>query len=740
MCARSGSKAGSGTDGDRHRSSPGCAGPWSGTDPMLKKKTRACCSGFRVVGGLGGLRHLAALAIGVGVLVPLASAQEENWTVPRKWCELAMESIRNDFARPTVHARNLHHISAAMYDAWALYEDRALGFLVDYDLPSDDQVADQEEALSFAVYRIMQARFSKSPGAEVVLQLYDNLMDELGYDKSFYGTVGDSPAAWGNRIALNYLWYGLNDGSNEAGDFENLYYEPVNEPLIVGQPGNPTLVDPNRWQPLTLDFFVDQSGNVIPGATPPFLSPEWGLVNGFSITEDNVTVFERDGQLWPVAFDPGPPAALYSDTELEYKTGFEAVAIWSSHLAPDDGVMWDVSPNTIGNAPLPEDPSEWDAFYNQFDGGDWGTGYDLNPVTGEPYPEQLVPRGDYARILAEFWADGPDSELPPGTWFLMANSVSDDMDQAQLRIGGVDPPVDRTEWDVKLYFAMGGAMHDSAISAWSVKGYYDFIRPVSAIRWMGEKGQCSDPGLPSYDENGLNLMPGYIELVTAESSQVGERHEHLAASQGKVAVYAWRGPDFIIDPEIDAAGVGWILAEEWYPYQRPTFVTPNFAGYVSGHSTFSRAGAVMMHSFTGSPWYPNGLGEFVCPQNEYLVFEEGPSVTVTLQWASYYDASDQCSLSRIWGGIHPRVDDIPGRKMGQLIGPQAWEKAQSYWLPPDLCPWDMNEDGLIDGIDLNIVLGAWGFCPGCRADIDGDGVVNGLDLALVISHWNESCP
>ena len=64
--------------------------------------------------------------------------------------------------------------------------------------------------------------------------------------------------------------------------------------------------------------------------------------------------------------------------------------------------------------------------------------------------------------------------------------------------------------------------------------------------------------------------------------------------------------------------------------------------------------------------------------------------------------------SRIWGGIHPRVDDIPGRKMGQLIGPQAWEKAQTYWLPPDLCPWDMNEDGTVDGLDLNVVLGAWG--------------------------------
>lgn len=52
-------------------------------------------------------------------------------------------------------------------------------------------------------------------------------------------------------------------------------------------------------------------------------------------------------------------------------------------------------------------------------------GYDLNPVTGQPYTPQLVPRGDYTRVLAEFWADGPDSETPPGHWFTILNYVSD---------------------------------------------------------------------------------------------------------------------------------------------------------------------------------------------------------------------------------------------------------------------------------------------------------------------------
>ncbi|WKX76676.1 T9SS type A sorting domain-containing protein [Zobellia laminariae] len=70
------------------------------------------------------------------------------------------------------------------------------------------------------------------------------------------------------------------------------------------------------------------------------------------------------------------------------------------------------------------------------------------------------------------------------------------------------------------------------------------------------------------------------------------------------------------------------------------------------------------------------MGTFDIKANEFLVFEDGPSEDLTLQWATYRDASDQTSLSRIWGGIHPPIDDIPGRLMGDEIGKQAFAKAE----------------------------------------------------------------
>jgi hypothetical protein len=286
----------------------------------------------------------------------------------------------------------------------------------------------------------------------------------------------------------------------------------------------------------------------------------------------------------------------------------------------------------------------------------------------------MVPRGDYARVLAEFWADGPDSETPPGHWFTILNYVNDHP-QFEKRFQGQGPILEPLEWDVKAYFILGGGMHDAAIAAWSVKGWYDYIRPISAIRSMAERGQSTDPNLENYDVSGIPLIDGYIEVIQEGDPLAGFANQYV----GDIKLFTWKGHDFIENTDTDMAGVGWIRADDWYPYQRPTFVTPPFAGYVSGHSTYSRTAAELLTMMTGSPYFPGGLGEFVAKQNEFLVFEEGPSVDVVLQWATYRDASDQTSLSRIWGGIHPPADDIPGRFIGQVVAEDAFAFAVPYF-------------------------------------------------------------
>jgi hypothetical protein len=197
--------------------------------------------------------------------------------------------------------------------------------------------------------------------------------------------------------------------------------------------------------------------------------------------------------------------------------------------------------------------------------------------------------------------------------------------------------LDRLEWDVKLYFALNGAVHDAAIAAWGAKGYYDSARPISMIRYLG--------GLHE-----LPLVPGLV-----------------AEDNGQVVIRAWH-----------PGGVGWMRAIDWVPYQAPTFVTPSFAGYFSGHSTFSRAAAEVLAGFTGSPYFPNGLTEWTVRAGS-LKFEPGPSQDVVLEWATYFDAADQAGLSRLYGGIHIAADDFTGRRVGAECGQAALALARQYF-------------------------------------------------------------
>jgi hypothetical protein len=199
------------------------------------------------------------------------------------------------------------------------------------------------------------------------------------------------------------------------------------------------------------------------------------------------------------------------------------------------------------------------------------------------------------------------------------------------------------------------------------------------IRYLGGRGQSTDPTGPSYDPIGLPLVPGLIEVVTAESSAPGERHAHLADHVGEIAVYSWPGQP--ADPKTQYSGVRWLRAVEWVPYQRNTFVTPPFAGFTSGHSTYSRSAAELLTRFTGSAYFPGGLGEYPVKANALLQFEIGPSEAITLQWARYYDAADQAGISRLFGGIHTASDDFNGRIAGAEIGAAAFDKAFTYFFP-----------------------------------------------------------
>lgn len=563
-------------------------------------------------------------------------------SVARVWNEECLAAIRVTFPEPPQHARNLYHLSAATYDAWAAYHPRAVGVFHNESAVAGDLDGALKVAISHAAYRVLRQRYAGGVNAAAILAALDARMLALGCDKDDVGLMGPSPAAVGNRCAAAVLAAGLADGSNELNGYAPTNgYAPVNLPLLIWQPGSGTLVNFNRWQPLTFEFALTQNG-LNADLIQKFRSPHWGWVTPFALNG-------RWSNGVYVDLDPGPQAMLGGVGNAEFRAANVEIVRFSERLDPANGEWIDISPGVRGNNPL---------------GTNDGTGHPVNPVTGEPYAPNVVNRADFGRLLAEEWADGPQSETPPGHWNVIAHEVAEHP-MFERRLGGVGPVLGKLEWDVKVHLVLNGALHDAAILAWGVKNRYDSVRPVTSVRYMAGMGNAHPRGLP--------LVPGLIEVVTAGTRAPGGRHEGLA--NGKIAIRAWAGvPE---DPATQVGGAKWMLGEHWLPYQRRSFVTPAFPGYVSGHSTFSRAAAEVLAALTGSAFFPGGMATLTVEPGE-LDFEFGPSQTTQLQWATYFDAADDAGISRIYGGIHPSLDDGPGRRLGAAAGRGAVAKAMPY--------------------------------------------------------------
>ncbi|MBK8067498.1 MAG: vanadium-dependent haloperoxidase [Rhodanobacteraceae bacterium] len=617
---------------------------------MHLPQPRAACAIFLFLGAAA-IAAPVSLPPSTRADLPESLACSGERSVARMWNEQLLAAIRIDAPRPTVHARNLFHVSAAIYDAFAAYDPLALPVYADESPAAAGRPAgDQPVAISYAAYRMLLNRFAGSPGQSTSFARFDACMGELGLDTSNTTTSGSSPAAVGNRIAAAIIARGLQDGSNQQGSYvDPVPFFPTNAPMLVQLPGTGGLVDINAWQPL-----------IPPGApgVQTFLTSHWRQVEPFAIQRP------APGQPY-VSLAPPPRLGGAGDAQL--RADIVEVIRASSLLTPANTALLNHSPRVRGNHPV---------------GTNDGSGHAVNPVTGQPYADNFVLLGDYARVVSEFWADGPRSSTPPGHWNEIANAVSDHPALAR-RFRGSGPVLARLDWDVKLYLALNAALHDVAIATWETKFLGNASRPITLIREMASLGQSSDPALPAYHANGLPLVPGLIELVTAESSAPGQRHAHLAASVGRIAILAWAGHP--PQPASQAGGVAWILGDRWIPYQARAFVTPPFPGYTSGHSGFSRGAAEVLADFTGSAFFPGGLASFRAATDGSgfpLGFEFGPSQPMDLQYATYFDAADEAGISRIYGGIHPAYDDFPGRLLGQQVGRRAMARAAGLFGAP----------------------------------------------------------
>jgi hypothetical protein len=232
-----------------------------------------------------------------------------------------------------------------------------------------------------------------------------------------------------------------------------------------------------------------------------------------------------------------------------------------------------------------------------------------------------------------FWGGTGSAPL---RWNAIPNAVADSAEGRASASAHLDD-------DVKRYFALNGALHDTAVAARGAKRAFPSVRPISMIRSLAFAGQSSNSHAPSYSPDGLPLIPGLVELVTRASSAPG-RHPALAGHVGDIAI---RTAD------------GWVLGTRWTPRTRGETVTPPYPGWVSDGGAFGEAAAEVLAAQTGSALLPRSLRE--------------PGAL------TYVQAARAEGRYGLLSGTQVPADLRAGRTVGAGVGAAAWALAGRYF-------------------------------------------------------------
>lgn len=477
-----------------------------------------------------------------------------------QWNEVLLDAIRSGSAQPTETTYQLFVTHAAIYDAWAAYDAEASTYFTGVERPVGEHTdSNKAEAISHAAYTALAEFFPEQQ------EKFAAFMAELGYDTDDHGTSPDSAAGLGNHAAAAAFAERAGDGSNYEGRYADLTgYAAVNsaDPGAANAPGGAEF-DPNYWQPLRIPTGTVTDENGIPIATDDpgsytdqiALTPHWGSVVPFGLPSGD-------------AVRPPPPPKFGDHTPYTDAKGVTT----TNHEA-----------------------------------------YVAQILEVVEYSAGLTPE---QKLIAEFWADGPRTESPPGHWNQFAQDLA-------LRDGhGIDE-------DAQMFFALNGAILDAGIAAWEAKYEYDYVRPQSAIRHLleGETIEAWAGPERGTEEIPAELWQPYQKLtfVTPPFPEFVSGHSAFSMAAAKT-LQAFLGSDAFFDGE----SLG-------------NYDLDNVAGI-------------------------DRLGEFVGTE---LLFEEYDGPEIVLRWETLTEAAEEAGISRLYGGIHMQDGDLRGREVGAEVAEYA---------------------------------------------------------------------
>lgn len=487
-------------------------------------------------------------------------------SVVAQWNELQLQVIREGGPAPTPTTYQLHLANSAIYDAYAALSPTASGHYSEIETSLENNDANLAEAISYAAFTAM-SQLHPERAAD-----FEAFLIDLGYDPANVSTDPDTAAGLGNLAAQNVFAARADDGSNFENDFaDTTGFVPVNEadPTSDRAPGGENF-DPNQWQPLREPngTLTDENGIPIFDNNDPStfndqqaLTPHWGGVDGFALTSGD-------------QFRPPAPPQLGDFSE--YVDGLGNVTTGDAAYRAQIGEVLEISANLT----------------------------------------------DEQKLIAEYWANGPRGETPPGHWFQIAQDLA-------LRDGHGNAQ------DAEMFFALSTAIFDAGIATWEAKYTYTYIRPYSAIRDLFFDQEIQAWGGPNQGTQtilGQNWLP--YQDVTAPTPPF---------------------PEFVSGHSTFSAAAARTLA-----------------AYL-GSDAYYDGTSLSNYDLDGVEGL-DLLGEFVTSDLTFENRADGGD-PIVLRWETLTEAAQEAGQSRIFGGIH--IQD--GNLFGLQVGEQVAANAQARW-------------------------------------------------------------
>jgi PAP2 superfamily len=196
----------------------------------------------------------------------------------------------------------------------------------------------------------------------------------------------------------------------------------------------------------------------------------------------------------------------------------------------------------------------------------------------------------------------------------------------------------RLDYEVKLFLLVSIALHDTAVAVWDAKYYYDYLRPITVIRSLGDVriAAWQPPQLPTAFAYSAPATRDARPFVPGQAKQVAES-----------------------------------AAKDWQPY----LPTPAFPAYVSGHSAFTAAWARVVELVTGRPDFG-----FRAAVRRLYVEQRFLDRPVVIDLPTLWSAAESSGVSRIYGGIHWPADNREGLAIGKTVAERAWQRGQQLFL------------------------------------------------------------